>query len=91
MDDHVAVAVLHAGDDLLEEAPRLVLHQAPLLHYVVEQLARLQQRQNRLHLQTLHGGPPLEGYMLTMNATNACGMRRATACLQRALTNSMTT
>jgi hypothetical protein len=38
---HVPVAVLDAADDLLEEAPRLVLHQPPLLHDVVEQLAAL--------------------------------------------------
>jgi len=37
--DHVAVAVLDAADDLLEEAARLVLRQAALLDDVVEQLA----------------------------------------------------
>ncbi len=32
---------LHPADDLLEEVPRLVLHQPPLLHNVVKQLAGL--------------------------------------------------
>ena len=35
------MAVLDAADDLLEEVPRLVLQQAPLLDDVVEKLARL--------------------------------------------------
>ena len=40
---HVAVAVLDAADDLLEEVPRLVLQQTPLLHDVVKQLPGLPQ------------------------------------------------
>jgi predicted permease len=35
------VAVLDAADDLLEEVPRLVLQQPPLLHDVIEQFASL--------------------------------------------------
>ena len=38
---HVAMAVLHPGDDLLVEVTRLVLVQPPLLHYVVKQLSSL--------------------------------------------------
>ena len=41
MDDHVAVAVLDAARDLLEEVARLVLDEAALLHDVVEELAPL--------------------------------------------------
>ena len=41
MDHHVAVAVLDAGDDLLEEVSRLVLAETTLLHDVVEELAAL--------------------------------------------------
>ena len=39
---HVAVAVLDAADDLLEEVPRLILQETTLLDDVVEQLPCLQ-------------------------------------------------
>jgi hypothetical protein len=35
------VAVLNAGDDLLEEVARLLLNKPPLFHYIVKELARL--------------------------------------------------
>ena len=38
---HVAVAVLHAGDDLLEEVPGFVFAQAAFLDDVVEEFATL--------------------------------------------------
>ena len=41
MDDHVAVAVLDAARDLLEEVARLVLDEPPLLDDVVEELPPL--------------------------------------------------
>lgn len=34
--DHVTVAVFHPRYDLLEEVPRLLFQQPPLLHYVVK-------------------------------------------------------
>ncbi len=39
MYDVVSMAVVDAGDDLLEEAPGLLLLQLPVLHDVVEELA----------------------------------------------------
>ena len=41
MDHHVAVAVLHTRNDLLEELPRLILHQPALLHNIVKELSGL--------------------------------------------------
>ena len=57
---HVAVAVLDAADDLLEEVPRLILQEATLLDDVVEELARLPGSASQVSgtYGQLCGGPP---------------------------------